>query len=160
MSSLRLGLLFVDLMLTAAIAGFFYAYSSSAIRGLDVVDAAAAIEAMNGINAEIRNLVFAPAFFGPVIVGVILIALLLPAIGSLAAWLVIAGVGLYAAGGMGVTFLVHVPMNEALGVVVIPPDASTQAEIWRAYSSRWTLWNHVRTGFRSLPWPAWWVLFA
>ncbi|EFG2885686.1 hypothetical protein BO068_004877, partial [Escherichia coli] len=52
------------LILCGAIAGFFYAYSSSVMRGLDATDPRAAIAAMQGINATVRNAFFAPAFFG------------------------------------------------------------------------------------------------
>lgn len=63
-SSLALLLLGATLLLAGAIAGFFYAYSVSVMRGLDAATPQQAIGAMQGINATIRNAWFAPAFFG------------------------------------------------------------------------------------------------
>jgi uncharacterized membrane protein len=36
-------------------------------------------------------------------------------------------------------------MNEALGRTAIPTDTEAARAIWTQYSSRWTVWNHVRT---------------
>jgi len=66
----------LTLILTGAIAGFFYAYTSSVMRGLDAIPAAHAIVAMQGINATVRNWVFAPAFFGTPVAAVVTGALL------------------------------------------------------------------------------------
>ena len=72
-------LMALTLILTGAIAGFFYAYTSSVMRGLDAVPAAHAIVAMQGINATVRNWMFAPAFFGTPVAAV--------ATGALLGWL-------------------------------------------------------------------------
>ena len=48
-------LMALTLILTGAIVGFFYAYTSSVMRGLDAIPAAHAIVAMQGINATVRN---------------------------------------------------------------------------------------------------------
>lgn len=37
----------------------------------------------------------------------------------------------------------NVPMNDALATAT--PTAENAALLWRGYSPRWTLWNHVRT---------------
>src|SRR4028119_1583110 len=64
-------LMALTLVLTGAIAGFFYAYTSSVMRGLDAIPAAHAIVAMQGINATVRNWIFAPAFFGTPVAAVV-----------------------------------------------------------------------------------------
>ena len=40
------------------------------------------------------------------------------------------------------TFLVNVPMNEALAGS--NPTSDTAANFWSSYRDRWTAWNHVR----------------
>ena len=51
-------------LLSAAIFGFFYAWVCSTMWGLDAADPRVAIPAMQAMNASVRNVVFAPAFFG------------------------------------------------------------------------------------------------
>jgi uncharacterized membrane protein len=124
---------------TALIAGFFYTYSISVMPGLEAADPAAAIQAMQGINAVIRTPVFAFAFFGSFAFPIVAAALSrqwsvgLPLIGAAI---------VYGAGCLALTFFVHVPMNDALAVVsATPADAPA---IWRGYAGPWTAWNHLR----------------
>ena len=44
--------------------GFFFAWVSSTMWGLDAADPNISIAAMQAMNASVRNWVFAPAFFG------------------------------------------------------------------------------------------------
>ncbi|MBU2992822.1 DUF1772 domain-containing protein [Octadecabacter sp. 1_MG-2023] len=136
----------VALLFTAAIFGFFYAYSVSAMWGLDVVAPATAIEAMQGINSQVRNAAFFPAFF------------LTPVLLALSAWSAYgttkpaafafgAAAIIYLSGGLILTMLVNVPMNEALAQIIIPDDPTAAAQIWAEYSAPWLLWNHIRTAF-------------
>ena len=113
------------LLLTGALFGFFYAWVCSTMWGLDAADPRVAMAAMQAMNASVRNAVFAPAFFGAA-----------PAC-ALAALLVLAG--------CVATFLVNVPMNEALGALPIPERREDAARIWADYSPRWQVWNQVRT---------------
>ncbi|WP_162917461.1 anthrone oxygenase family protein [Dongia deserti] len=133
-------MLSLALLASALIAGFFYTYSISVMPGLAVTEPRAAMLAMQGINATIRTPVFAFAFFGAF--GFTTIAALLARRWAIAAPLAAAGL-IYAAGSLALTFIVHVPMNEALALV--PADADDAVAVWRAYAERWTLWNHART---------------
>jgi uncharacterized membrane protein len=49
---------------------------------------------------------------------------------------------LYGLGVFAVTFLVNVPLNEALASA--NPTSDTAASIWASYYDSWTVWNHVR----------------
>lgn len=129
---------------TGAMFGFFYAWSVSAMWGLDATAPAAAVEAMQAINRAVRNAWFAPAFFG---------APLALAAAAALAWLRGARVAaacfgsaalVYGVGCLGVTALVNVPMNRALDSAA-PRDAAEAAAVWAAYSPRWQHWNHGRT---------------
>jgi uncharacterized membrane protein len=135
-------LIFGGLLASALSAGFFYTYSVSVMPGLAAADAVSAIRAMQGINAVIRTPLFAFTFFG---------ALVLPLAAAGIAWLrqeqrvAILALGsalAYGAGVFIVTFLVNVPMNEALAGAT--PTSATAASTWSSYSDRWTAWNHVR----------------
>lgn len=135
----------VAMLLSAAIFGFFYAWVCSTMWGLDAIDPRVAIAAMNGMNDSVRNMVFAPAFFGTPV------ALLLTAALSLgtghkpaALWFGAAGL-LYFVGAFLVTLTVNVPMNRALLVTEIPERIEDARAIWEAYSSKWQVYNLART---------------
>ncbi|WP_424985037.1 DUF1772 domain-containing protein [Microbulbifer sp. S227A] len=136
----------VSLLLTGAIFGFFFAWVCSTMWGLDQLDPNIAIQAMQAMNASVRNGVFAPAFFGTPV------ALLLTAgIGwkcgarPAAVWFALAAV-IYLAGGLILTMQVNVPMNEALGRLSAPLDPQKAAQVWSDYSPVWQFWNQLRTG--------------
>lgn len=141
---LRAGLM-VTVVLMAAIAGFFYAYQVSVIRGLDAVEPQVAIRAMQGINAQVRNVWFAPSFFGSLVASVAMLGV---------AWLthrradaaILAGAALlYATGAFALTAWWNVPLNQALALVTIPADTDEAAHIWQSYRDPWMIGNSVRT---------------
>jgi uncharacterized membrane protein len=132
--------LLLGLLASALIAGFFYAYSVSVMPGLSATDPLVATHAMRGINAVIRTPLFAFSFFG---------ALAFPLVTALvvqrrAARVLALSSGLvYGLGGVGVTFAVNIPLNEALAAAA--PTAANAADLWNQYTATWTMWNHVRT---------------
>lgn len=150
LTNVALGLSGIALLLAGAIAGFFYAYTSSVMRGLDAVAPAHAIAAMQGINAMVRNAVFAPVFFGTPIAATLAGAALLGAGRRAAAFAMLAAAASYLLGALLPTFAVNVPMNEALAITAVPTDAAEAATLWRTYSVDWTWWNTLRTGFSLL----------
>lgn len=141
--SCAIGLLAV--LLSAAIFGFFYAWVCSTMWGLDTADPRVAIPAMQAMNASVRNVVFAPAFFGTPF-ALALTALLAQRHGRRgAAWFFLAAAITYAGGALTPTLLVNVPMNEALAAVAVPTDLVAAREIWAGYSGTWQAWNLART---------------
>jgi uncharacterized membrane protein len=145
MQSLAVAVTFVALLLSGAIAGFFYAYSCSVMWGLDTSDPRAAIDAMQRINIVVRNAAFFPAFFGTPVVALAAAGLWLSQGRRDVALLLALAAAIYLVGAFLTTLAVNVPMNEALGRTAIPTDAEAAAAIWRDYSAPWTRWNHVRT---------------
>ncbi|MCZ0737342.1 anthrone oxygenase family protein [Phreatobacter sp. AB_2022a] len=138
-------LAFAALLLFGAIAGFFYAYSVSVMRGLDAAGPVAAVAAMQGINATVRNAAFAPAFFGaPLAAAAAALAALVAGVPR-AALLLAAAALVYLLGAMAPTVLVNVPMNDALAAAGAPADAAAAARLWTGYAPRWTAWNGART---------------
>jgi len=105
-------------------AGFFYAYHVSVTRGHALIGDRAYVEAMQAINATVRNLEFAVGFFGALVLGAAALALRAGRWRSPTTWLVAAGVGLYLAAFL-VTMTVNVPMNEELSGPTWPRSGPT-----------------------------------
>ncbi|WP_238318644.1 DUF1772 domain-containing protein [Pseudooceanicola atlanticus] len=136
---------FAGLLLAGGIFGFFYAWICSTMWGLDAADPRVAIAAMQAMNASVRNAVFAPAFFGTGPVLLLAGVLAARAGAGRAGWAMGLGGVLYLVGGMGLTIMVNVPMNEALALVTVPETTEEAARIWAAYSPRWQVFNTIRT---------------
>jgi len=135
----------VALLLSAAIFGFFYAWVCSTMWGLDAADPRVAIEAMQAMNASVRNATFAPAFFGTPFALWIAAALVWRLKSKTSAKL-FAGAGMtYFCLGMMLTMTINVPMNEALALVEVPTSIEDARMIWNDYSGTWQFWNQTRT---------------
>lgn len=146
------GALVLSLLFSGAIFGFFYAWVCSTMWGLDHADPRVAIIAMQEMNASVRNAVFAPAFFGtPLVLGAAAILALRSGAQAAGLW-VGAGALLYLFGGLFLTMLVNVPMNEALGAlhITLDTEVSEASRIWTDYSDPWKVWNITRTVFSGL----------
>ena len=140
---LPLGL--VSTLMSGAIFGFFYAWVCSTMWGLDATDPRVAIEAMQAMNASVRNAVFAPAFFGTPFV-LVLTGIVAWRSGVRGAALAFGAGGIvYLLGGMILTMTINVPMNEALARIEVPDNIAGAAAIWEGYSPRWQVWNTART---------------
>lgn len=135
----------LGLLLAGAIFGFFYAWVCSTMWGLDQADPRVAIEAMQAMNASVRNIVFAPAFFATpwVLIGAGLMAWGTGR-GAAALVFVVAGI-VYLVGGQILTIAINVPMNVDLAKVAVPGDRAAAEVIWQSYSPRWQLFNQLRT---------------
>ncbi|MEM6323912.1 MAG: anthrone oxygenase family protein [Pseudomonadota bacterium] len=135
---------FVSLVLNGALFGFFYAWICSTIWGLDAAAALVAVEAMQAMNASVRNVVFAPAFFGtPVALLVTALLALMSGQRRTASAFGLAGL-ICLFGGVVLTFAVNVPMNEALALQT-PQNEAEAAAVWADYSPRWQRFNQLRT---------------
>ncbi len=144
-SALVVALAFLSLLLSGAIFGFFYAWVCSTMWGLDAIDPRVAIQAMQGMNASVRNGVFMPAFFLTPVVMLLTAAVALRAGRRVSGLAFGAGGLVYLTGGLILTAAVNVPMNEALARIEVPQDVMAARDIWAAYSPRWQMFNTVRT---------------
>lgn len=140
----------LSLLLNAAIFGFFYAWVCSTMWGLDAADPRVAIEAMQAMNASVRNAIFAPAFFGTPFALLLTAGLLLRDGVRGAAFGFACGGVIYLCCGMVLTMMINVPMNEALATVTIPDDIAAARTLWQEYSPRWQIWNQLRTAASGL----------
>jgi uncharacterized membrane protein len=134
---------------TGLISGFFYAYACSVTLGLALLPDAQYVDAMQAINATVRNGAFAFSFFGAVLFLLLALVVHAPRPRSRCFLFVAAGAVLYIGGGFMVTFLVNVPMNEELARVGEAAPA-TLARVRAEYEGPWNFWNGVRTIFSSL----------
>ena len=137
---------------TGLISGFFYAYACSVTLGLALLPDEQYIEAMQAINATVRNGVFAFSFFGAVLSLILASVLHATRLRSRRFILVALAAVLYIGGGFMVTFLVNVPMNEELARVggAVFADPAALAQVRAEYEGPWNFWNGVRTVFSSL----------
>ncbi|WP_232832180.1 DUF1772 domain-containing protein [Nocardiopsis sp. FIRDI 009] len=124
-------------------AGFFYAYACSVMIGLARVDDRTFIDAMQWINATVRNRWFAPGFFGALALTALAVALHLSRGGRRVLPWTAAALVLYAT-AFGVTMGVNVPLNEDLAAVGDPALLDDPAAVRAAFEDRWVAWNTVR----------------
>ena len=128
---------------TGLMAGFFFAYACSVMVGLARTDDRTFIEAMQWINATVRNAAFGPVFFGALALTVTAAAIVAARRRPARLWVVAAAV-LYA-GAFLVTMGYSVPLNEQLasagsvGAIVDP------SSVRKAYEGPWVAWNLLRT---------------
>lgn len=139
-----IGFAFLSLLATGAIFGFFYAWVCSTMWGLDATDPVVAITAMQAMNASVRNMVFAPAFFGTPVILAITGALAWRGRRRLSAKAFLGAAAIHVVGVVLVTAMFNLPMNEALALVQPPVDPDQAQASWTAYSYRWQAWNIVR----------------
>ncbi len=138
-----------SLLLTGAIFGFFYAWVCSTMWGLDAAPPLVAVQAMQAMNASVRNAVFAPAFFGTPVVLALTAGLAWRQHSRSAPWFAAAGI-VYALGAFLVTVTQNVPMNLDLAAAGLPANAEEAARLWSSYSPRWQALNQLRTGVSGL----------
>ncbi len=137
-------MVFLSLLLSGAIFGFFYAWVCSTMWGLDTLDPNVAIAAMNAMNISVRNGVFFPAFFGTPVVLLATCGVALLARQRKVAMFLGAGALIYIGGAFIPTASVNVPMNIALEQYSAPLIAEQAAAVWAEYSPRWQFWNILR----------------
>ena len=136
---------------TGLIAGFFYAYASSVTLGHALLPDEQYIEAMQAINATVRNGLFAFSYFGAVLSLLLALAIHAPRLRSRRFLLIALAAVLYIGGGFMLTFLVNVPMNEELARVSVGElGPAALAQIREEYEGPWNFYNGVRTVFSSL----------
>jgi uncharacterized membrane protein len=133
----------ITLLLTGAMAGVFFAYSVSVMIGLDAIKPDQAIAAMRSINEKIQNPVFLLAFLLAPVAALATGVLLLTQGHRTAGVVLLLAAASYFLGALVPSFAVNIPMNDALDTVKVPSGGA--AQVWSDYSSRWTVWNHVRT---------------
>ena len=140
-----LTLAIASLTLNAAIFGFFYAWICSTMWGLDNADPNTAIAAMQAMNSSVRNAIFAPAFFATPFLSALVALWAYRVNYKNVAILFGTAAIVYFCGGLVLTMVINVPMNEALALIKLPLDPDLATQVWKDYSAPWQLWNITRT---------------
>ncbi|WP_343608430.1 DUF1772 domain-containing protein [Chryseobacterium oranimense] len=138
--------LLITAVLTALIAGLFYAYSCSVVLGLGKLSDMEYLKSMQSINREILNPVFFMSFMGT--------AILLPVTtflfrGEQPAFLfLLLASAAYLIGVFGVTVAGNVPLNDMLDKFDINGSTADAISQMRGnFENRWNLLNNIRTVF-------------
>lgn len=132
------------ILLTGLLAGLFYGYDCSVIKGLGQLENSAYLHAFQSINKAIQNPWFFLSFMGSL--------LILP----VASWfsykqaapfyLLLAASILYFMGVFGVTVSCNIPLNEQLANFQI--SSATESEISamrKTFEHSWNTWHRIRT---------------
>ncbi|WP_160139544.1 DUF1772 domain-containing protein [Chryseobacterium sp. c4a] len=139
-------LLIITAVLTALIAGLFYAYSCSVVLGLGKLSDAEYLKAMQSINKEILNPVFFMSFMGTAIL-LPISTFFLRGEQSVFIFLLLATLA-YLIGVFGVTVVGNVPMNDQLDQFDISGSATEAIKQMRDnFENRWNFLNNIRTVF-------------
>lgn len=123
---------------TALAGGVLLAFSTFVMTGLRSLPAAAGAEAMRAVNRAALRPPLMAVLLGALLLDVAAAAVALVG-GAPDAGLTVAGAAAYVVGGMGVTAVGNVPLNERLARTADP------AGEWARSAPRWVAWNHVRT---------------
>lgn len=156
MDTLRTMSLIAATITMGMMAGFFATFAYSVMLGLSRADDRTFVTAMQRINEVIPNGWFAIGFIGAVAFTVLAAALhagsgqwaLLPWIG--------AALVLYVA-VLLITFLINIPLNNALASAGVPDQAVDLAAVRQSFETRWVSWNVARAvastaAFGALTW--------
>lgn len=139
-------LLAITAVLTALIAGLFYAYSCSVNIGLAKLTDSQYVAAMQSINREIQNPMFFISFTGTL--------LMLPIStffqykdGTMNSfWLLLAATITYCIGTFGITIVGNVPLNEALDKFSLQSAPMPQiTEARTRFEIPWNRYHTIRT---------------
>jgi uncharacterized membrane protein len=136
--------LFAATLTAGLVAGLFYAYACSVMPGLEATDDRTYVHAMQRINVAILNAWFALIFGGTVVLTLLALLLNLGPGARSALPGIVAGLVLYVA-TLAITFVVNVPLNNALGRAGEPDQLSDLGAVRRAFEASWVRWNLVRT---------------
>lgn len=139
-------LLIVTAVLTALIAGLFYAYSCSVVLGLGKLSDTEYLKAMQSINREILNPVFFISFMGTA--ALLPISTFLYRAQNPVFILLLLATLAYLIGVFGVTIVGNVPLNDQLDKFDIVNSTKEGIKQMRDnFENRWNFLNNVRTVF-------------
>ncbi len=148
MRSFAVGSLVLAVLTVGVMAGVYAAFAFAVMPGLARTADRTFVEAMQRINVAILNGWFLVCFLGGLVLPALALVLTLQAFpsgtpGRSAVPWVVAGLVLYAA-TLATTFIVNVPLNNAL-VAAGSPDAITDVGAVRAaFEARWVTFNIAR----------------
>lgn len=127
------------------ITGFFYAYEVSVMRGFAILPDRDFIASMQAVNATVRNMSFAPSFFGAAFLAALAALLHMRQWNTPKALCIFAATNVYIIGGLILTMQINVPLNQWLADLGPASAIPDPAAVRLAYEPQWVLWNLIRT---------------
>lgn len=138
--------LIVTTVLSALIAGLFYAWSCSIIPGLAKLDGRTYVAAMQSFNKAILNPVFFLSFMGTLVMLPVVTFMHFHQPSSARFWLLLAASVLYIAGVFGITAVGNVPLNNMLAAFDLSSASTNSIEDVRMkFEIPWNGLHTIRT---------------
>jgi uncharacterized membrane protein len=137
--NLRTPLMIAALVAAGLQAGTYYVWACGVMPGLARTDDRTFVNTLNGVNQAIVNPVFLATFLGTPVLAAAALAAGTPATRPWTNAALVAAVGTVAVTAAG-----NVPLNNALAVATVAPDADFAAAR-TAFETAWVRWNVVRT---------------
>lgn len=135
---------FIAILLTGLLAGLFYAYDCSVIKGLGNLQDETYLQSFQSINKAILNPYFFLSFMGCLLV--LPVASWLSYKSGTSFYLLIAASLIYFIGVFGVTVCCNVPLNEQLANFQISTATENEISAMRkAFETSWNTWHKIRT---------------
>lgn len=132
------------ILLTGLLAGLFYGYDCSVIKGLGSLQNDTYLQAFQSINKSIQNPYFFLSFMGSLLV--------LPAASWLsykqgaAFYLLLSASILYFIGVFGVTVGCNIPLNDRLANFQLSSATESEISLMRkTFEHSWNTWHRIRT---------------
>jgi uncharacterized membrane protein len=136
----------VAILLTGLIAGLFYGYDCSVIKGLGNLPDREYLSAFKSINRAILNPYFFMSFMGTMLILPVAVWLSYKEGNTTSCYLLVAATLIYAAGVFGVTVLGNVPLNNLVERFDISAALQTDIQDMRQkIETDWNRLHHIRT---------------
>jgi len=133
-------------LLTGLLAGLFYGYDCSVIKGLGNLSDKAYLQSFQSISKEIINPYFFLSFIGSMIVLPIATWLTYKMEVGTSFYLLLIATFVYWIGVFVITGVCNVPLNDLVEQFNISEASEAAiAEMRQKFETEWNLWHHIRT---------------
>jgi uncharacterized membrane protein len=134
------------ILLTGLIAGLFYSYDCSVVRGLRNIPDKEYFTAFQSINRAILNPYFFMSFMGSLLILPVVTWLSYKGGGPVSFYLLLAATIIYAIGVFGVTLFANVPLNNQLDQLDVTNAGADALKAFRQkFEPDWNKFNAIRT---------------
>ncbi len=131
-------------LLTGLLAGLFYGYDCSVIKGLGHLQNDAYLHAFQSINKTIQNPYFFISFMGSLLI--LPVASWLSYKQGAAFYLLLSASILYFIGVFGVTVGCNIPLNDQLANFQLSSATESEISLMRkTFEHSWNTWHRIRT---------------
>ena len=139
-------LLIATVLLTGLLAGLFYGYDCSVIKGLGALPDKMYLRSFQSIDNEILNPYFFMSFMGSLVVLPICCWVCYKNGATNSLYFLVAALIIYVIGVFGVTAFGNVPLNEMLKKIDIEnATAESLSQLRNKFETNWNRLHHIRT---------------